>query len=143
MKKSIVIFCVVCMAFSVGTVAYAGGEPNDDMDDATYLGNGNPIRQYGVVSSVDTEDWWYFYVDESSPYELHLIWTSNDEFDADLYLYNEEGQLLVKVPQIFDGWCRIKDYYLRKSKKYYFRVKYNSGCLTHSPYCLLIEQAEK
>lgn len=142
MKKFIVMLCVVCMVFSVGTVAYAGNEPNDNKDDATYLGYGNNIRQYGLVSSVDTEDWWFFYANDSSPYQIHLQWGTKNEFDADLYLYNEEGELLVKAPPSGNRWHTIKDYYLRKSKKYYIRVKYNSGCLTHNPYLLHLEKME-
>lgn len=143
MKKLLVMLFVVCMVKSVGIVAYAGNEPNDNKDDATYLGSGNYIRSYGLVSSADTEDWWYFYANDSSPYRVHLQWGTENEFDADLYLYNDAGDLLVKAPHSGPRWCTIKDYYLRKSKKYYIRVKYNSGCLTHNPYLLLLEQMEK
>jgi hypothetical protein len=128
------------MVFTMGTVAFAGVEPNNSMEKATSLGNDNYIRTYGVVSSYDVEDWWYFYVKDSSPFNLALVWGAENTFSADLYLYDETGKLLVKAPSITYDYRFIEDYYLRTGKKYYIRVKYNSGCLTHTPYGLVIKQ---
>ncbi|QUI23007.1 hypothetical protein HZI73_12205 [Vallitalea pronyensis] len=140
MKKFLVMLCVVCMVFSMGTVAFAGLEPNDTMDNATYIGKDNNLRMWGIVSSVDLEDWWYFYVNDSSPSSLTLAWIpeGQETFSADLYLYDEGGSLLVKAPFWSYNSRLIRDYYLRAGRKYYLRVEYTSGSLTHSPYGLII-----
>lgn len=140
MKKFLVCLCVICMVFSQGVVALAYGgdnEPNDNMSEANPVEIEHKVTKvYGVVGSDDDEDWFKINSSVSGPCKFWLFY--DEIFDADIYLYNSYGNLIMKGEELFwdDGGkfgSSIKDYYIRSGKTYYLKVEYNSGVLK-SPY---------
>lgn len=142
MKKILIVLCVVCMVFSTEVVAFAFGgdiEPNNNIDEAVDLKYYELEEEvYGIVNANDDEDWFKFTSDTSGPclFVLRYRQPYSGSFDADLYLYDKNGNEIMKGRPDGDDGAYVEDYYIRANQIYYLKVKYNSGHLD-SPYVLL------
>ncbi|SHJ57565.1 hypothetical protein [Paramaledivibacter caminithermalis] len=139
MKKFLVCFCVICMIFSMGTVAFAfsgeiivESESNDSISEANnvQIMSSKSYHVVGVVSKDDKEDW--FKVNPIKTGEGFFNLDEGAGIDCSIYLYDENGRLIAS------GRRDIDHIYISSNSVYYVKVKYDSGASKNEPYKLQI-----
>lgn len=142
MRKIVMVICIVCMALAMGTAGFAISlehESNNTMQEATPIPTSTEGEYiFGVITEHDTEDWFCFNTDSREKGSFYLMY-SKEGFNADFYLYDENGQVVAKAKAgswsedgsiDFKGISHIK---LDSYSNYYLKVEYKSGSL-NEPY---------